>query len=205
MRGAYGLLGCRHPWSFLHTLSSLSPKLPSCWSCLWVGWQQGVALAVGAMPEAMASCIFHRTGWGPKSWACGYAVMIVLRKCLESGYSAMVSKNSKFLFWKDFSGHLAILLLMPELPLFPLYLKELSHTEYFVKQDGEVLIKTQNNMRIPLDMSYQEFIFTPPMKEWLLVNYFLTMAVFWLQMVRVQIMVLSQLGRKMPVQMFLRF
>lgn len=54
---------------------------------------------------------------------------------------------------------------MPELPLFPLYLKELSHTEYFVKQDGEVLIKTQNNMRIPLDMSYQEFIFTPPMKE----------------------------------------
>ena len=73
----------------------------------------------------------------------------------------MVIKNSKFLFLKNFSGHLAILLLMPELPFFPLYLKELSHTEYFVKQDGEVLIKTQNNMRIPLDMVISRVYFYP--------------------------------------------
>lgn len=41
--GCMRLTRCRHPWSFLHTLSSLAPKLPSCWSCLWVGWQQGVS------------------------------------------------------------------------------------------------------------------------------------------------------------------
>lgn len=50
---------------------------------------------------------------------------------------------------------------------FLLYIKELLHTEYFVKQDGKVLIKMHSKISIPLDMSYQEFIFTPALKEWL--------------------------------------
>lgn len=96
-------------------------------------------------------------------------VMIVLRKYLKGkGYSAMVSKNSKFLFLKDFSGHL--LMLMPELPLFPLH-KELSHTSILLNKMASANSSEQHGG--PIRHVISRLFFTPPMKEAIVSKLFL--------------------------------
>ena len=55
--------------------------------------------------------------------------------------------------------------LVRELPSVPPLYRELSHLDCFVKQDGLLPIKMQNKISIPVDLSYQEFIFILALKE----------------------------------------
>jgi len=87
----------------------------------WEGSEVAVT-AAAVVPEAAAHPVLEGTGRGPKRGVCESAVVIVLKKCLESVHSDIVSniKNSTFQFLlQNFSGHLAILQLMHELPSVP--------------------------------------------------------------------------------------
>lgn len=90
--------------------------------------------------------------------------MIVLKKCLES---CTVPCHQEFQIsvlttkFKWSLGHFAV---HARVTFFP-STSENYHVEYFVKQDGKVLIKMDNRISTPLDVSYREFIFVLALKE----------------------------------------
>lgn len=67
------------------------------------------------------------------------AVMIVLKKCLESEYSAMAITNSSSV----------LIEVHAQIPFFP-SVCQLSDVDSFVKQDAKVLLKTQQQNQHPI-------------------------------------------------------